>query len=376
MSAPKALFTPVQVGDKTLKNRITMSALTRNRAENTYPTHLIKEHYVQRASAGLLVSEATLVVRQGTEWPHAPGIWDAQHVLAWKNVTDAVHEAGGLIYSQLWHTGRVSHPEADQQKIAGTPVYGPSAVAARGGKFRAIPGQPGYVVPTPHPNPWELVQQFKEAAINAKKAGFDGVEVHAANGYIINQFIDSTANKRTDEWGGSIENRCRLALEVTKACVEIFGSNVAIKLSPCGGYNDVGMPLQETIDTYSYLVTELDKLGLAYICLVRYLPYTDSTYDGVLRATQHDVFGTYRPLIKNTKVMFNGAIKPDEAEDIAGGTADLVAIGLDFITHPDYAERVRHGKPLDNALDMAHMQTNKTSTDWRTGYNDYPAAVY
>ncbi|KAF4617635.1 hypothetical protein D9613_005854 [Agrocybe pediades] len=254
--------------------------------------------------------------------------------------------------------------------------------------------------PTPHPNPWELVQQFKEAAINAKKAGFDGVEVHAANGYIINQFIDNTANKRTDEWGGSIENRCRLALEVTKACVEIFGSNVAIKLSPCGGYNDVGcvepsssaangprilkhgaptssMPLQETIDTYSYLITELDKLGLAYICLVRYLPYTDSTYDGVLRATQHDVFGTYRPLIKNTKVMFNGAIKPEEAEDIiAGGTADLVAIGLDFITHPDYAERVRHGKPLDNALDMAHMQTNKTSTDWRTGYNDYPAAVY
>ncbi|KAF9568768.1 FMN-linked oxidoreductase [Agrocybe pediades] len=374
MSASQALFTPIRIGDKTLKNRYTMSALTRNRAENTYPTHLIKEHYVQRANAGLIVTEGTLITRQGTEWPHAPGIWDSQHVHAWKQVTDAVHEAGGLIYSQLWHTGRTSHPETAQQKISEKPVYGPSAIAARGGKFREVAGEPGYVTPTPHPNPWELVQQYKDAAINAKKAGFDGVE---PNGYILNQFIDSTSNKRTDEWGGSIENRCRLVLEVAKACMEVFGSNVGIKLSPCGGYNDVGMPLQETIETFSYLITELDKLNIGYICLLRYLPFMDPAFDGVNRATQHDVFATYRPFIKNTKAMFNGAIKPEEAEElVASGKADLIAVGLGFISHPDYVERVRHGKPLDNQISMAHLQVTEKTKDWSVGYNDYPIAVY
>ncbi|KAH9478744.1 N-ethylmaleimide reductase [Psilocybe cubensis] len=377
MSSTKALFQPLQIGDVTVKNRIHMAALTRNRAKDTYPSDLIKEHYVQRASAGLIVTEAILVTRLGTEWPHAPGLWEDKHVEGWKSIVDAVHEAGSIIYAQLWHVGRVAHPDMEQQKLAGEPVYGPSAIGARGGKFRLLPGQPGYVTPTAIDDPWKIVALFKRAAVNAKKAGFDGVELHGANGYIIHQFLDSTSNQRTDEWGGSIENRARLALEIIKATQEVFGRNVAIKLSPAGGYNDMGMPLQETLDTYSYVITEADKLGVSYFALVRYALFFDVEYDGVRRATKHDVLASYSPYIKNAKVIVNSGVTPEEGEElVAAGKADAISIGFNYITHPDLVERVQHGKPLDNIPDMPHMQTNKDSGDWRTGYNDYPTAVY
>ncbi|PPQ86647.1 hypothetical protein CVT25_006831 [Psilocybe cyanescens] len=394
-STGKALFTPLQIGSITLKNRILMSAMTRNRALNTYPNDLLKEYYVQRTvgGAGLIVSEGILITRQGTEWPHAPGIWDEKHVAGWKNITDAVHQVEGKIYAQVIELiGRIAHPDAPEQKLAGVPVYAPSAIAARGGKYRFLPGEPGNVTvglmqalsassasnivflikPTAIDDPRKIIEHYKKAAINAKAAGFDGVEVHAANGYLITQFLDSTSNKRTDEWGGSIENRSRFGLEVLKAVVEIFGPDVAVKISPNGGYNDVGMPLQETLDTFSYFITEADKLGLSYITLVQYHPYFDVVFDGVSRATKHDVIEPYAHLIKNAKVFLNSGVTPEDGEKlVASGKVDGIFIGTNWINHPDVAKRVEHGKPWDNKLNFMTLQSNDAA-----GYTDYPSAEY
>ncbi|KAG2008546.1 NADH:flavin oxidoreductase/NADH oxidase [Coprinopsis cinerea AmutBmut pab1-1] len=375
----EALFTPVQIGDVTVKNRVHMSALTRNRAPNTVPYDLMKEYYVQRVrgGAGLIVTEGVLIVRQGTEWAHAPGIWSDEQVEEWKKIVDAVHAEGGHIYAQLWHLGRVSHPDAPEQKLAGTPVYAPSAVSARGGKFRFIEGQPGYVTPTAIDDPTVLIEQFRHAGINAKKAGFDGVELHGANGYLIAQFLDNNSNKRTDQWGGSVENRSRFGLEVLKALKESFGNNVAVKLSPAGGYNDMGMPLQETLDTYRYFITEADKLGLSYFTLLRYCPKLDVEYDGQKRATQHDVLESYRPYIKNAKVVLNGDLSGEEAASlISSGKIDAAAFGFVWVTHPDVANRIKAGKPLSNPPNFPLMQIGEGEDpkNWGTGYLDYPAA--
>ncbi|KAF8337263.1 flavoprotein NADH-dependent oxidoreductase [Amanita rubescens] len=353
-----------------------MAALTRDRTTRTIPNNVMQEYYVQRANAGHIVTEANLITPQGTEWPDAPGMWSDEQVEEWKKIVDAVHASGTHIYSQVWHPGRVTHPDAPQQKLAEVPVHGPSAIAARGGKFRFLPGTPGYVVPTEIPDPWIIINQFKCAAINSKAAGFDGIELHGANGYLVAQFLDSTSNKRTDEWGGSIENRARFGLEVLKALKEVYGNNVGVKLTPCGGYNDVGMPLQETLDTFSYFISEADKLGLAYIILVRYMEFVDPIIDGKRRATNHDVVASYRHLIKNSKFILNGGVLPEEAAELVkSGVADAVSFGFNYITHPDFAKRVLHGKPLDNVLNMKHIY-GAGNKDLRLGYTDYPAASY
>ncbi|KAJ3511993.1 hypothetical protein NLJ89_g3778 [Agrocybe chaxingu] len=372
--AANALLRPISLGTIELKNRIGMSALTRSRAHNTYPTDLMKEYYLQRADAGLIVSEGLLITRQGTEWPRAPGIWDVKHIEGWRNIVSAVHEAGGKMYAQLWHLGRLSHPDAPEQKLAGVPVYGPSSIAARGGNFRHLPGTPGYVKPTTVDDPWALVAQFKQAAINAKQAGFDGVELHGGTGYLITQFLDDTSNKRTDQWGGSVENRSRFGLEVLKALIEVFDRDVAIKLSPTGGYNDVGMPLQETLKTFTYFISEADKLGISYIVLLRHSPRYDPVYeDGVHRATQHDVLESYRHLIKNAKVFINGDVTPAEGQRLVSeGKVDGIFIGLDYIAHPDLVKRIEHGVPLDNPPNIRCFQTEDDDEDWSKGYTDYP----
>jgi len=372
-------MSPLTIGDITIKNRVGMSALTRNRAPHSYPSDLMKKYYVQRVlgGAGLIVTEGILITRQGTEWQYAPGIWDSEHVTGWKKIVDAVHEAGGKIYAQLWHVGRVAHPDAPEQKLAGEPVYAPSAISARGGKFRFLPGAPGYVTPTAVEDPWTIIEQFKKAAINAKEAGFDGVEIHGANGYIVTQFLDNTANHRTDQWGGSVENRSRFGLEVLKAVKEVFGRNISIKLSPAGGYNDVGMPLPETVETYKYFITEAEKLDIAYITLVRYARASNVEIDGKLRGIEHDVLETFRPFVKNTKLFLNVQVTVEEGENlVAAGKIDGIFIGFNWITHPDLLKRVLHGKPLDNIPDIPHLQSKNESGDWSIGYTDYPTAVY
>ncbi|KAF9010821.1 flavoprotein NADH-dependent oxidoreductase [Cyathus striatus] len=380
MSSTSVLFNPLTLGSITIPNRITMAALTRSRAPDSVPqTDVVKEYYVQRArgGAGLIVTEGALITRQGTEWTHAPGLWNSEQAAAWKEIVDAVHAEDTKIYIQVWHIGRLSHPDAPQQKLAGVPVYAPSAIAAKGGRFRELPGEPGYVTPTAVEDPQILIQLYKDSSVLAKEAGFDGVELHGANGYLITQFLDNNSNQRTDKWGGSIENRSRFGLEVIKAVKEVFGDDVAIKLSPAGGYNDVGMPLQDTIETYSYFIKEADKLGLSYIELMRYAKIFDTIVDGKGRATKHDIFETYAPLIKNAKFFANVGVTPEEgATLVSSGKADAIAIGFNWITHPDLAKRIKHGKPLNNHPDMPHLQWGKDEEDMRIGYTDYPEAIY
>nr|GAT46855.1 predicted protein [Mycena chlorophos] len=259
-STTNILFKPLRLGSLTLQNRIGMSAMTRNRASGTVPNDLMKEYYVQRTAGGtgLIVTEGILVSPQGSQWPTSPGIWNDEQVAAWKTIVDAVHEAGTKIYAQLSHVGRTAHPDAKLQRVWGEPVYGPSAIAARvGGKFRFLPGSPGYVIPTPIPDPRTIIAQFQQAAVTAKRA-----ELHGASGMLIAQFLDSGANQRTDEWGGSAANRARFALETLAALKEVWGPDVAFKISPGNGTNDVGIPVAETIEVYGHLMKEVDKLGL------------------------------------------------------------------------------------------------------------------
>ncbi|KAH7889993.1 hypothetical protein F5I97DRAFT_620641 [Phlebopus sp. FC_14] len=393
------LLEPLRIGPHTLRNRILMSALTRSRSAPTnVPNSVNVEYYAQRArgGAGLITTEGTLVTPQGTEWQNAPGIWSKEHVTAWKKVTDAVHADGGVIFCQLWHVGRVAHPEAPEQKASGTPVYGPSAIAARGGKFRFLPGEPGYVTvgivtlcsrqhfhgtpqPTAIEDPKPIIELYKQAAINAKEAGFDGVEVHGANGYLVHQFLDSTANHRTDEFGGSIENRSRFGLEILKELVSVWGSKgVAIRLSPAGGYNDMGMPLQENIDTFKYFIREADELDLAYIALVRYYALFDPVIDGKARAMVHDVLESYRSSIKKSALFLNAGLTPEEAEGlIAQKKIDAAIFGVPWIAHPDVAKRIEHNIPLDNKLDFTTLYgpgPQANLEELKKGYTDYPVA--
>ncbi|KAJ7473477.1 hypothetical protein FB451DRAFT_1339428 [Mycena latifolia] len=353
-----ALLTPLELGSITIRNRIGMPALTRDRSTDTRAL----------GGAGLIVSEGNHITRYGMEMQHVPGIWDKVQVAGWKKITDAVHEAGGKMFC--------SHPEAPQQIRAGVPVYGPSAVAARGGKFRFIPGAPGFVTPTEITDPTAFVALFKAAAINAKEAGFDGVELHGTNGYLVEQFLDSTANH------AHRSNRARFALEVLKAFVDVWGHNVALKISPTGGANDVGMPLDETIATFGYLLREVNKLELAYVTLMRYNEMMDPEYDVLTpclrqkRGTPHDVLATYGPLLHSTPTFVNSGVTPAEAEELVrSGAVAGVFFGLPWITHPDVARRIEAGKPLDNVPDVENFY-GAENADLEVGYLDYNAAVY
>ncbi|KAJ6480716.1 flavoprotein NADH-dependent oxidoreductase [Mycena vitilis] len=314
-----------------------MSALTRNRSTETMPNEIMLEYYHH-------YSEGTLISPQGTEWSAAPGIWNEAQIEGWRKITGAVHEAGSKMYIQVMlQLGRASHPDAPEQLKAGVPVYAPSAISARGGKFRFIPGEPGYVTPTEITDPTVIIAQFKQAAFNAREAGFDGVEW--ANGY-----LDSTSNQRTDKRGGTPEN----PLE------EVWGHNVGLKISPASGTNDVGMPLPETVETFGYLLSEVEKLGIAYVAiLVRYNALRDPEFDGKKRGTAHDVLETFRPFLRNTPVFVNGV-----------GRLRGVFMGQKWISHPDLVRRISASIPLDNEVDFANLY-GAEGVDPALGYLDY-----
>ncbi|KII89318.1 hypothetical protein PLICRDRAFT_160632 [Plicaturopsis crispa FD-325 SS-3] len=369
----RPLFAPLKLGPTVLGNRVVMAALTRERATGNVPNALMREYYAQRArgGAGLIITEGALVSQQGTEWANAPGIWSAEQVAEWKKIVSAVHAEGGRIFAQLWHTGRVAHPDAPEQKQAGTPVYAPSAIAAAGVKFRFLPDEPTAPAPTAVEDPSILVAQFKSAAINAKEAGFDGVELHAASGYLVQQFLDLNCNQRTDNYGGSVENRARFGLEVLKALVEVWGPDrVGLKLSPAGGRNDVGMPLEDTVETFGHFITEAQKHPLAYICLVRYNP----AYDFTKRGTPHDVFKVFRPFITSARLFLNGQVSPEEgARLVEAGKIDAAVFGSGWIANQDLARRIVRGLPLEQKLDFATLYG---AGNGAKGYTDYPAVVY
>lgn len=346
------LFTPIKVGDLTLPNRVIMAPLTRSRAVGggRVPNELMVEYYVQRASAGLILSEATAVSPQGVGYADTPGIWSDEQVAGWKKVTDAVHQAGGLISLQLWHVGRISHP----MFLNGDLPVAPSAIKPAG-HVSIVRPQVEYVTPRALERDEipGIVAAYRKGAENAKLAGFDGVEVHGANGYLLDQFLQSSTNQRTDIYGGSLENRARLMLEVVDACIEIWGAGrVGLHLAPRGDSHDLSDA--DPAATFGYVAAEMGKRGIAFICARESLgenrlgPQLKKAFGGVYIANE-----------KMTK---------ETAENvIATGEADAVAFGKLFIANPDLPRRLKDNAPLN----PARPETFYTPT--AEGYTDYPA---
>ncbi|CAF1145374.1 unnamed protein product [Adineta steineri] len=345
--------TPLQLGPLLLKNRVIMSSLTRDR--NRVPGPLQVEYYTQRTGAGLILTEGTLIEPQA-------GIYSDEQVAGWKKIVDSVHAHNGHIFLQLWHVGRVAHPLLQD----GRPNVAPSAIAAKGGKFRQLEGHPGFVTPTAIDDPEHYIALYKRAAERAKEAGFDGVELHSANGYLSHQFIDNTSNQRTDQWGGSAENRCRFPLRIIDEISGVFGNDrVGIKLSPSGGYNDMGMTEKDTTETFGYLIKELNARRIAYIQLTRYWPFRDPAQ----RGTYVDIF-QWRNLInsEHTKFFANTEYDSEQgAKALKDGLADAIVFGRLYIANPDLAQRLINNEELNTNFNVKHFYGGDF-----VGYTDYP----
>jgi 2,4-dienoyl-CoA reductase-like NADH-dependent reductase (Old Yellow Enzyme family) len=344
------LFDSLKLGALTLPNRIVMAPLTRLRAgAERVPNELMAEYYTQRASAGLIISEATSVTPRGVGYYGSPGIWNAEQVAGWRIVTDAVHAAGGRIFIQLWHVGRISDPEFHN----GAPPVAPSAIAAEGHVALLRPKR-DYVVP--HALTTEEVHgvlaAFRHGAELANQAGFDGAEIHGANGYLLDQFLQTRTNHRDDEYGGSLENRARLLLEVTDAVISVFGADrVGVHLAPRCDVHSEGDANPE--ETFTYVASQLGQRKIAFIC-AREKVADDS-------------------LAPKVKAAFGGVFIANEGFDgasaqaaLTAGWADAVAFGQAFIANPDLPERLRTGAAL-NPPDFATFYAPSAA-----GYTDYP----
>jgi N-ethylmaleimide reductase len=362
------LFDSLQAGELQLANRIVMAPLTRNRAPDAIPTPLMAEYYTQRASAGLLITEATAISQQGQGYADVPGLYGSEQLDGWKPVTRAVHAAGGKIVVQLWHVGRVSH--RDLQPGHAAPVA-PSAIAAKTKTVLMKDGAPVFV-DTSEPRALEaqelpgIVHTFQAAARNAvETAGFDGVEIHAANGYLLDQFLKNSSNQRSDDYGGSIENRARLTLEVTRAVADaVGGGRTGIRLSPVTPANDVHDADPQPL--FEYLLRELATLNLAYVHVIegatggpRELPDRPFDYAALRRA--------YRMAGGRGAWMVNNGYDEALAEHALAHGADLVAFGKAFIANPDLVRRLREKAPL-NTPDQSTFYGGGAK-----GYTDYPA---
>ena len=345
------VFSPYRLGDHALANRMVMAPMTRSRAvDGNVPSPLAPTYYAQRASAGLIVTEATQVSPQGVGYVRTPGIHSDAQVAGWRKVTDAVHAAGGKIFLQLWHVGRISHPDFH----GGALPVSSSAIAANGTVFTAQGPKP-MVAPRALELPElpGIVGQFRAGAENAKRAGFDGVELHGANGYLLDQFTRDGVNRRIDAYGGSVENRARLPLEVVDAVVGVWGpARVGYRVSPNSGFN--GMSDSDPRRTFSYFAGELDRRGIGYLHVVDPLADGEKRISALLR----DIFtGTY---------IVNGGFDLDTANAAIARGADLVAFGVPFLANPDLPERYRRGAAL-NKPDQATFYAGDAK-----GYADYP----
>ena len=361
-----SLFEPTHAGDIALANRIAMAPLTRNRAPDAIPTELTATYYAQRATAGLIISEAPAISPEGQGYADVPGLYGTEQLDGWKKVTRAVHEAGGKIVVQLWHVGRISHTSL--QPGHAKPVA-PSAIRAHAKTVLLKDGVPTFT-DTSEPRALDaeelprIVQDYRHAARNAIAAGFDGVEIHAANGYLIDQFLKTGANQRTDDYGGSIKNRARLLLEVTRAIVdEIGGGRTGIRLSPVTPANDIVDENPQPL--FDYVVRELGKLGLAYVHVIegatggpRELP--DRPFDYA------ELRNAYRAAGGKGAWMVNNAYDRALAEAALANGADIVAFGRPFISNPDLVERLKQNAPL-NELNRDTLYGGGAK-----GYTDYP----
>jgi N-ethylmaleimide reductase len=354
----KTLFEPYILGSLILSNRIVMAPLTRNRAGAGFvPGDLAAEYYGQRASAGLLISEATQISRQGQGYQDTPGIYSQAQIDGWRKVTTAVHAKGGRIFLQLWHVGRVSH--VDLQENGAAPVA-PSAIRAQTKTFV----NNGFV-DVSEPRALELdelpgiVEDFRKAAANAIAAGFDGVEIHGANGYLLDQFARDGANVRTDAYGGSVENRARLMIEVAAAVVQEVGAErTGIRISPVSPAN--GVSSSDAQAQFDYIVDRLNDLGIVYIHVV------EGATGGPRDVAPFD-FGALRRRFKNTYIANNGYDLELATSRLAEDKADLFAFGRPFIANPDLVERLKTSAPLA-AVDPATIYGGGAA-----GYTDYPA---
>lgn len=344
------IFDPITVGDLQLPNRIIMAPLTRCRAdEGRIPNAMMAEYYVQRASAGLIISEATSVTPLGVGYPDTPGIWSNDQVRGWSNITKAVHGAGGRIVMQLWHVGRISHPSYLNDE---TPVA-PSAIKPAGHVSLLRP-KSDFVTPRALElaEIGDVIEAYRVGAENAKAAGFDGVELHAANGYLIDQFLQTSTNQRNDQYGGTLENRARLLLEVTDAIIEIWGpGRVGVHLAPRADLHDMGD--DNLAETFGYVATELGKRGIAFLC-AREKEAGDSLGPQLKKAFG----GVYIANERFTKASSNAWL--------AEGKADAVAFGVPYIANPDLVERLEKDAPLNPAIPETFYGKGPV------GYIDYP----
>jgi len=347
-----SLFDPLQLGDLLLPNRVFMAPLTRARAtaDGRVPTALARRYYAQRASAGLILSEATSVTAMGVGYERTPGIWSQEQLAGWRAVTSEVHDHGGRIFLQLWHVGRISDPAL----LGGAAPVAPSAIAAQGNVSLLRP-------PRPYPVPRALdlaeiaqvVAAFRQGAVNAQAAGFDGVEIHAANGYLIDQFLQDGSNHRQDGYGGSIENRARLLLEIADACIGVWGAGrVGVHLAPRGDAHSMGD--SAPLALFSHVARALGRRGIAFLC-----------------AREHAGTDRIGPVLKRefggVFVANEGFDGPAAQSDLDAGNCDAVAFGKLFIANPDLPRRLREGTPL-NAPQPATFYSEGPQ-----GYTDYPS---
>ena len=344
------LFDPIKIGDLELNNRIIMAPLTRCRAdEGRVPNALMAEYYVQRASAGLIISEATAVMPMGVGYPDTPGIWSADQVRGWSNITKAVHANGGKIVLQLWHVGRISHPSY----LNGELPVAPSAIAPAGHVSLVRPTTE-YVTPRALETEEiaDIVKAYRQGAENAKAAGFDGVEIHGANGYLLDQFLQDSTNQRSDRYGGSLENRARLMLEVTDAVISVWGAGrVGMHLAPRADAHDMGD--SNRAETFTYIARELGKRGIAFIC-AREQEADDSLAPGLKQAFA----GVFIANERFTKTQANAWLE--------SGKADAVAFGIAFIANPDLPARLAADAPLNEPQPHTFYGAGPV------GYIDYP----
>ncbi|HET7831852.1 MAG TPA: alkene reductase [Gallionella sp.] len=352
------LFTPYQLGPYKLQNRVVMAPMTRNRAgEGNVPQVMSVKYYRQRGTAGLIIAEGAQVSPTAVGYPATPGIHSAAQVAGWKDITEAVHSRGGRIFLQLWHCGRVSHPSL---LPGGALPVAPSAIRPEGLAI-TLQGMQPFVTPraleaVELP---ELVADYRAAAQNALAAGFDGVEIHAANGYLLDQFIRDGSNQRTDQYGGSVENRCRLLLEVVKAVTEVAGANrVGVRISPLNPFND--MHDSNPQHTFETLARSLSPLGLAYLHVM------ESALGESKHPKQGFDFRKLRAAFDGTYIANGGYDKARANSVLAEGQADLVAFGALFLANPDLPERLAKNAPL-NAPDPATFYGGNEK-----GYTDYP----
>ena len=352
------LFSKTTLGQLTLQNRLVMAPMTRSRATGNIPNELMAEYYAQRATAGLIVTEGTSPSPNGLGYARIPGIFSAAQVAGWQRIADAVHAQGAKIFVQLMHTGRVSH---ELNLPAGGRVLAPSAVAAAGEMYTDAEGMKPNAMPQAMTDAdiSSAIKEFAQAAENAVAAGCDGVELHAANGYLLEQFIRPNSNRRTDRYGGSIENRARFVLEVAEAVIVAIGKDkVGIRLSPFGVFND--MPLYDAMEAdYTWLAHQLDMRGLAYIHLV------DHSAMGAPPVPE-SIKAAFRSAFKGALILSGGYDAARAESDLAAGKCDLVAVGRPFLANPDLVARWKAGAVL-NAPDF-----NTFYTPGPQGYTDYP----